>query len=857
MASRRIGVLVAVLVLACVWCSAVLAQGGDGDSVYVESGFVFREGRYIEAPYLVESRDLTVFINGIQVTRRLKWPPKDLRVEEDPGMPVDVPMEAGLAALDTVRGANGSPHMSLKVRYLNQHYPAEEARAMIVRYFESLPYIKSVRAVHGCVLELEDHFGETRLVDISHHELQPPPTLEEYEAAVEDQKNAIIQRLMKGRCILYFGSTEISFSGIKAAAVLPRAMEALSDATLDVESKKAVLEELGIIRNGDTLRDTMIRNFRSNRQLDDRIEQLRLRVIDQYGSEILEGPYNGSSSLEESLLRYDSSTEFSPGVAYSPDGQYLYVYYVNGWQRPYDTEINSIRNHIENQDYSITTHIWIDTGDDDDAPEGCTLANWKSCEYADVLSIHSHGNEGFFGGIYLKTEGAVDTWRGSESDMVTVQSSTVEWGDPPYNPYYALVRKQWPADNWSSILTQSKAIVFVNSCHGNEKADGTSFLTCCGGGVGFGYPGECDWSDRTDNNNQLLPRMNGTLDSGAHRKAGEAYSNMPFHKDNMEREGSADITLCPAYESKSPIGEAGAAGTGHFQVDTYCHDTVPANQALTFVTSFGVTIDNIHWVGSGTVRRIEFDYSGPLVFNVDVTAHADKFHSWGAATTSYHRMDGNRVAPNNDNVTWSFSHQGGTFVELSSFTATGHHGYVEIEWETVTETNNAGFNLYRGLSSEGERFLISQGLIAAKGEELKGGSYSFTDHDAAEDIAYYWLEDVDLQGKATMHGPVSAGAASVTGKPSVFSLAQNQPNPFRATTKIRYGLPAACHVDLSIFDVMGEKVTTLVEGHQAAGYRAVRWDGTDENGLEVSGGIYFYRLKAGGYSDINKMILMR
>jgi hypothetical protein len=193
-----------------------------------------------------------------------------------------------------------------------------------------------------------------------------------------------------------------------------------------------------------------------------------------------------------------------------------------------------------------------------------------------------------------------------------------------------------------------------------------------------------------------------------------------------------------------------------------------------------------------------------------------------------------------------------TVVELAAFSAvTGGRG-VEILWETATETDNAGFNLYRGLSSDGPYGRINEKLIAAKGDELQGTTYSFSDDNVALGVAYYyWLEDVDLRGKGTMHGPVSITSA-VT-----FGLAQNSPNPFSLTTEIRYGLPVEADVDLRIFDTRGRNIITLVDRLQPAGYNSVYWDGRNADRMIVSNGIYFCRLQAGDWSETKKMVLSR
>jgi hypothetical protein len=93
-----------------------------------------------------------------------------------------------------------------------------------------------------------------------------------------------------------------------------------------------------------------------------------------------------------------------------------------------------------------------------------------------------------------------------------------------------------------------------------------------------------------------------------------------------------------------------------------------------------------------------------------------------------------------------------------------------------------------------------------------------------------------------------------TGKeyPSKFRLSQNYPNPFNPITKINYELPITNYVDLSIYNLLGEKVTTIVNEKQAAGRYQVQWDAAG-----FASGIYYYRIEAGEFQDVKKMILLR
>ncbi len=101
-------------------------------------------------------------------------------------------------------------------------------------------------------------------------------------------------------------------------------------------------------------------------------------------------------------------------------------------------------------------------------------------------------------------------------------------------------------------------------------------------------------------------------------------------------------------------------------------------------------------------------------------------------------------------------------------------------------------------------------------------------------------------------------AKGATGQiPKAFSLSQNYPNPFNPTTTIEYALPVASTVKIEVFNIAGQRVATLVDGSVEAGNHSAVWDGSDANGSSVASGIYFYRLRAGTYSETRKMIMLK
>jgi len=93
--------------------------------------------------------------------------------------------------------------------------------------------------------------------------------------------------------------------------------------------------------------------------------------------------------------------------------------------------------------------------------------------------------------------------------------------------------------------------------------------------------------------------------------------------------------------------------------------------------------------------------------------------------------------------------------------------------------------------------------------------------------------------------------------PGVFELFQNYPNPFNPTTRIEFSLERAMDVELSVYNVIGQKITTLVDGFYSTGTYDVEWDATDETGRKMASGIYFYRLTTDDYSRTRKMMLMK
>jgi flagellar hook assembly protein FlgD len=93
--------------------------------------------------------------------------------------------------------------------------------------------------------------------------------------------------------------------------------------------------------------------------------------------------------------------------------------------------------------------------------------------------------------------------------------------------------------------------------------------------------------------------------------------------------------------------------------------------------------------------------------------------------------------------------------------------------------------------------------------------------------------------------------------PTTFALNQNYPNPFNPSTTIEFALPQRETVRLDVFDILGRQVSTLVNAEMSAGTWRVVWNGKDANGSPVATGMYIYRIQAGSFSMVKKMLMIK
>jgi len=101
------------------------------------------------------------------------------------------------------------------------------------------------------------------------------------------------------------------------------------------------------------------------------------------------------------------------------------------------------------------------------------------------------------------------------------------------------------------------------------------------------------------------------------------------------------------------------------------------------------------------------------------------------------------------------------------------------------------------------------------------------------------------------------GDQSLAKPPEDFALSQNYPNPFNPETTIKYAVSSLCRVRIEIYNTLGQRLRTLVDEDQPAGYYTVRWDGKDEQGRAMPSGVYVYTLQAGEFVQVRKMVVVK
>jgi hypothetical protein len=195
-------------------------------------------------------------------------------------------------------------------------------------------------------------------------------------------------------------------------------------------------------------------------------------------------------------------------------------------------------------------------------------------------------------------------------------------------------------------------------------------------------------------------------------------------------------------------------------------------------------------------------------------------------------------------------------IQLHTFTALRvNKKDVDLRWTTLSETGNYGFVVERAGDERGVYTVIQGSFRAGHGTSLIPHQYDYVDTTASAEQMWYRLAQTDLDGTVHRSEAVRAGVPTLVHAADVpveLTLMDNYPNPFNPSTTIRYGIPGAGHVLLSVFNLLGEVVAVLQDSDVPMGYHEVVFDAAG-----LPSGVYFARLEAAGMVRVGKLILSR
>jgi hypothetical protein len=181
-----------------------------------------------------------------------------------------------------------------------------------------------------------------------------------------------------------------------------------------------------------------------------------------------------------------------------------------------------------------------------------------------------------------------------------------------------------------------------------------------------------------------------------------------------------------------------------------------------------------------------------------------------------------------------------------------------LDAKRVTQSElTSGFMLEQKIADGQIKIALAGAKPMTGAGSIVGINFKVSDKAKIGDRAEIKLQNLRLNESDLMEPNLSYVVSVGAQVPREFSLSQNHPNPFNPATSIQYSLPTRSHVVLEVYNLLGQKVTTLVDEVKEAGMHQVIWNGNDNQGNTVTSGVYFYRIKADNFSEVKKMVLMK
>ena len=194
-------------------------------------------------------------------------------------------------------------------------------------------------------------------------------------------------------------------------------------------------------------------------------------------------------------------------------------------------------------------------------------------------------------------------------------------------------------------------------------------------------------------------------------------------------------------------------------------------------------------------------------------------------------------------------------IQLSYFKgALTTEGKVRLEWQTVSEVNNYGFEVQKRNGETSAFQTVPGGFVPGAGTSVQPQTYAFVDESSEPGSWWYRLRQIDLDGSVHLYDPIRVDV--VTGVadavPVRTTLHGNYPNPFNPSTVFRYTLARKEHVRITVYNMLGQAIATVVDGEENTGEHSVEW-----RPESIGSGTYLYTFTAGTTTESRKLMLLR
>lgn len=641
----------------------------------INSGYVFIDGKYVEPPYRVKRRGLSIYVNDYKIGE-YDVPKTEKRIvyKTHPGLPPNINKMDSIDAMMNARIEGTDIKYSTAIKsYLYTNYSYESSVDSLREYIASFPNIKSVSG-EG-LIDVEAYNGHKRKILISSSSFR-----KSYKAYNSKEKKLNHKRSLRKYLHQVIGDYKSQLNQGDVFFIFQDTNLQSKYRILRYRDEKGlqIINKLNNVCLNDSLSKEQKINL-INREMDGNVFQRYTPIIVKNFDYVIDTIlFNENKNSSNSFIIDDNYDEIfkadvlekTSNISKCPSNTNINFGFPDPWSNRFfeqfttSNRINQIVGFVEDQGYNLVSNIYSDQTNGDDDWGTLTYDNFCMFTNGGINYWESHGDVdcGYIHILYLNTEAKCLEWFPNhvmEEGFYMVQPYDDDNGwNGNDDPFILVAEPIVFTNHWKQNIDNSQGITIINSC--NSYSIGV--VEACGNsGATFGFEDETLYTPTTFNMNRLFKRLNGKNGaSNELRNTAGAYNDMTPLNGFKLYPPDANITLCPAtkeyYPEKNAIVSS-EVSTGFFETDTWCDATQPAWKALKLEFSNGDLsynpVNDVYWENpvDGRSNKIIYEWSG-TEGNVKVKVFPQYIIAYGGGGQ---QLDFDKVCPNGEEGTYSFS----------------------------------------------------------------------------------------------------------------------------------------------------------------------------------------------------------